>query len=144
EASCPASVRAPAAATGHDEGRGPRAMCGPTRPTPARRRARGRGGPGPREARVSGIASAPAISTVHDDRRGPMSICGRTRPAPAPAASHTLPRLLVRDVARDHFVHGLPRVPDAFLAHREIDGRHALVGGHLLDFLARHVTHEAR
>src|SRR5438093_13271503 len=73
---------------------------------------------------------------------GPIG--ARTRPTPAPAASHTLPRLLVRDVARDHFVHGLPRVPDAFLAHREIDGRHALVGGHLLDFLARHVTHEAR
>src|SRR5437762_6991866 len=57
------------------------------------------------------------------------------------------PRLawfFVRDVARDHFVHRLPRVTDALLADGEVDRRHALGGGDLLDLLARHVAHEPR
>src|SRR5438309_6751107 len=59
-------------------------------------------------------------------------------PAPPPRqpAPAQLPRLLVRDVARDHLVHRLARMPDAFLAHRQIDRGHALGAGNLLNFLA--------
>src|SRR5439155_10106550 len=53
-----------------------------------------------------------------------------------------LPRFLLRHVPRDHLVHRLPRVPDAFLADREVDRRRALLGRDALDLLARHVTHE--
>src|SRR5437870_2414108 len=62
----------------------------------------------------------------------------------AGAPSDALPRLLVRDVARDDLVHRLARVADALLAHGEIDGGHGLGRRHFLDLLAGHVAHEAR
>src|SRR2546426_8885352 len=57
---------------------------------------------------------------------------------PAPRLS----RLLVRDVSRDHFVHGLARMANAFFADHDVDRGHALVGRDALDLLARHVAHE--
>src|SRR2546425_3388663 len=60
----------------------------------------------------------------------------------APHAPGSLPRLLVRDVSRDHLVHGLARMANAFFADRDVDRGHALVGRDALDLLARHVAHE--
>src|SRR2546428_525236 len=60
----------------------------------------------------------------------------------APHAPGSLPRFLVRDVSRDHLVHGLARMANAFFADRDVDRGHALVGRDALDLLARHDAHE--
>src|SRR6266545_6018601 len=75
-------------------------------------------------------------------RQGGARVSARRPPeggrSPPPGSSW----LLVRHVPRDDLVHRLERVADAFLAHREVDRRDALLGRGLLDLLARHVTHE--
>src|SRR5437870_1759870 len=51
--------------------------------------------------------------------------------------------LSVADVAGNHLVHRAPGVADPLLAHREIDDAELPAARHLLDLLARHVSHEA-
>src|SRR5213594_636565 len=75
---------------------------------------------------------------------GAIDVLGEASEGAAEAPSDALPRLLVRDVARDDLVHRLARVADALLAHGEIDGGHGLGRRHFLDLLAGHVAHEAR
>src|SRR5437867_6769634 len=62
--------------------------------------------------------------------------------ATAPSPRPRLSRFLVRHVPGDHFVHGLARVPNPFLADREIDGGHAFGSRDALNFFAGHVAHE--